>query len=103
MMRIKYRDKETKSSTGMAQRLGTMLVACLLSVTLWGQTSFSEPTKVFLMHSSGNHLEMGTDGGGWIESSTKSDAQQMTFIPVGEGYYNIQAGDEPVFLSFASP
>ncbi|MDE5739761.1 MAG: RICIN domain-containing protein [Bacteroidaceae bacterium] len=103
MMRIKYRDKETKSSTGIAQRLGTMLAACLLSVTLWGQTSFSEPTKVFLMHSSGNHLEMGTDGGGWIESSTKSDAQQMTFIPVGEGYYNIQAGDEPVFLSFASP
>lgn len=103
MMRIKYRDKETKLNTGIAQRFGTMLVACLLSVTLWGQTNFSEPTKVFLMHSSGNHLEMGTDGGGWIESSTKSDAQQMTFIPVGEGYYNIQAGDEPVFLSFASP
>lgn len=55
------------------------------------------------MHSSGNHLEMGSDAGGWIESPTKSNAQQMTFIPDGQGYYNIQMEDEVKFLSFANP
>ena len=69
----------------IVKRLSALMVTCLMSVVLWGQTSFTEATKVFLMHSSGNHLEMGTDGGGWIESPTKSNAQQMTFIPVGQG------------------
>ena len=87
----------------IVKRLSALMVTCLMSVVLWGQTSFTEATKVFLMHSSGNHLEMGTDGGGWIESPTKSNAQQMTFIPVGQGYYNIQAGEEKRFLSYASP
>ena len=85
----------------IVKRLGTLMVACLMSVVLWGQTSFTEATKVFLMHSSGNHLEMGTDEGGWIEAATKSNPQQMTFIPDGQGYYNIQAGDEAVYLSLA--
>ena len=57
-----YRVKEAN----LPQRMGGLLVACLMSVTLWGQTGFTEATKVFLMHSSGNHLERGTDEGGWI-------------------------------------
>ena len=83
----------------MLLRLDILLVACLMNSALWAQTSFSEPTSVYLMHSSGNHLEMGTDEGGWIEAPTQSKPQKMTFIPVGQGYYNIQAGDEPMFLS----
>ena len=55
-----------------------------------GQTSFSEATTLYLMHSSGNHLERGTDGGGWIESPTKSNPQKLTFVPAGQGYYTIQ-------------
>ena len=65
------------------------------------QTSFSEPTKIYVMHSSGNHLEMGTDGGGWIEAPTKSSPQQLTLIPDGQGYYNIQAGTGLKFLSLS--
>lgn len=80
-----------------------MAISCLLSIAVWGQASFTEPTKVFVMHSSGNHLEKGTDGGGWIEAPTKGSPQQMTIIPDGQGYYNIQVGEEQQFLAIASP
>lgn len=80
-----------------------MAISCLLSIVVWGQASFTEPTKVFVMHSSGNHLEKGTDGGGWIEAPTKGSPQQMTIIPDGQGYYNIQVGEEQQFLAIASP
>ena len=85
------------------RRFSVTLISCLVSTLLWGQTQFTEPTTVFLLHSSGNHLEMGSDGGGWIEAPTKSNPQQLTFIPDGQGYYSIQATDEPRFLSLASP
>ncbi len=80
-----------------------MAISCLLSIAVWGQASFTEPTKVFVMHSSGNHLEKGTDGGGWIEAPTKGSPQQMTIIPDGQGYYSIQVGEEQQFLAIASP
>ena len=80
-----------------------MAIWCLLSIAVWGQASFTEPTKVFVMHSSGNHLEKGTDGGGWIEAPTKGSPQQMTIIPDGQGYYNIQVGEEQQFLAITSP
>ena len=99
--------KNTKKNAGNplqdSKRFWLLLMSCLVTTVLWGQTEFKEPTKVFLMHSSGNHLEMGSDGGGWIEAPTKSNPQMLTFIPDGQGFYNIQAGDEPLFLSFASP
>ena len=79
------------------------VILCLVSLVAWGQTSFTVPTKVFVMHSSGNHLEMGTDGGGWTESPTKGSPQKMTIIPDGQGYYSIQAGEEQQFLAIASP
>ena len=49
-----------------------LAVIVAATVAAMAQTSFSEPTTLYLMHSSGNHLEMGTDNGGWIEASTKS-------------------------------
>lgn len=51
------------------------------------------------MHSSGNHLEMGSDNVGWIESPTKSNPQMVTFVPDGQGFYNIQAADKELFLA----
>ena len=87
----------------MKRTLCLTVILCLVSLVAWGQTSFSEPTKVFVMHSSGNHLERGSDGGGWIEAPTKSNPQQMTIIPDGQGYYNIQTTDGDQFLAFASP
>ena len=80
-------------------RLGVWLVFCLIGHAAWGQTSFSEPTQVFLMHSSGNHLEMGSDYGGWIESPTKSNPQQLIFIPDGQGFYLIQTVGQELYLS----
>jgi O-glycosyl hydrolase len=76
--------------------LATTMVA---AVAGWAQTSFSEPTTLYVMHSSGNHLEKGTDNGGWIEASTKSNPQKMTLIPDGTGYYSIQVDGQKAFLS----
>ena len=76
-----------------------LISICLLSTTLCAQTTFNEATTVYLLHSSGNHLEMGTDEGGWIESPTKSSPQRMIFVPVGQGYYNIQVAGQQKFLT----
>ena len=80
-----------------------LFLACMTSVSLSAQTQFKQPTKTFLMHTSGNHLEMDADGGGRIEASTQANPQQLTFIPDGQGYYSIQCGDGAQFLSLASP
>lgn len=71
----------------------------LFVVQTWAQTSFKEATTLYLMHSSGNHLEKGSDNAGWIESPTKSNPQQITIKPVGQGYYTIQSDN--LYLSLA--
>ena len=84
----------------MAKRsICLILMLGLLNTIALAQTSFTEPTTLYLMHSSGKHLEKGSDDGGWIEASTKSSPQKLTIIPIGQGYYNIQADD--LFLSQA--
>ena len=80
-------------------RLSLIAVACMACGIISGQTSFSEATTLYLMHSSGNHLERGTDGGGWIESPTKSNPQKLTFVPAGQGYYTIQVEGQQRYLS----
>ena len=80
-------------------RLSVLSVCWLLGCSIWGQTSFTEATTLYLMHSSGNHLEMGTDDGGWIESPTKSSPQKVTIVPDGQGYYNIQADGKSQYLA----
>ena len=82
-------------------RIVFAFVVWLVSATLMAQTGFSEATALFLLHSSGNHLEMGSDDGGWIESSTKSNPQRMVLIPDGKGYYNIQVEGQQKFLSLS--
>ena len=77
------------------------LAVCLMSTALCAQASFSEATTLYLLHSSGNHLEMGSDAGGWIESPTKSSPQQMTLTPDGKGYYSIQVAGQQKFLSLS--
>ena len=76
-----------------------MAVAVLATAS--GQTSFSKATTLYLMHSSGNHLECGTDGGGWIEAPAKSGPQQMTVTPDGQGYYTIQVAGQEKYLSLS--
>ena len=72
---------------------------CLMGSFVWCQTSFTQPTTLYLMHSSGNHVEMGSDNGGWIEAPTKSSPQQVTIVPDGQGYYNIQAAGQSLYLA----
>ena len=72
---------------------------CLMGSFVWGQTSFTQPTTLYLMHSSGHHVEMGSDNGGWIEAPTKSSPQQVTIVPAGQGYYNIQAAGQSLYLA----
>lgn len=80
-------------------RFFTLMLFCLISSGVWGQSPFEESTTLFLMHSSGNHLEMGSDGGGWIESPSVSQPQKLTFTPDGQGYYTIQVEETSKFLS----
>jgi O-glycosyl hydrolase len=42
---------------------------------------------------------MGSDNGGWIEAPTKSSPQQVTIVPDGQGYYNIQAAGQSLYLA----
>ena len=83
----------------MKRTIFLFAVTIAATVAAMAQTSFSEPTTLYILHSSGNHLEMGTDNGGWIEASTKSSPQKMVIVPDGKGYYNIQVSGKEMFLS----
>ena len=83
----------------MNKRLLLFVATMAVMVAASGQTSFNEATTLYLMHSSGNHIERGTDDGGWIEAPTKANPQQMTLTPVGNGYYTIQVAGQQMYLS----
>ena len=85
----------------MKKELLLLILAVTAFAGAFGQTSFSEATTLFLMHSSGNHLECGTDDGGWIEAPGTANPQQMTVTPAGQGYYTIQVAGEEKFLSMS--
>lgn len=72
---------------------------CVLPIL--GQPQWSAPTKVFLMHSSGNHLKMDEANGGRLEAPTAEHPQRITFIPDGKGYYSLQADNADLFLSLS--
>ena len=57
----------------------------VLTLAAQAQVQFSEPTTVFVIHSSGNHLKMASDYGGQLEAATVSSPQQMTIVPDGNG------------------
>lgn len=52
-------------------RFFTLMLFCLISSGVWGQSPFEESTMLFLMHSSGNHLEMGSDKNKWKAEKMK--------------------------------
>ena len=86
----------------MNKRLLSLAVTVVaILATAFGQTSFSEATTLYLLHSSGNHIECGSDDGGWIEAPTKGSPQQMTLTPAGQGYYTIQVAGQQKYLSLA--
>ena len=63
-------------------------------VTAQSQSSFTSPTTLFVMHSSGNHLKMASDYGGQLEAPNAANAQQMTIVPNGNGYYYIRTSEK---------
>jgi len=74
------------------------LAMVVVSVVALAQT-FSEPTTLFLIHSSGNHLKMGSDKGGFLEAANAASPQKMTISPTGDGYYTIEASGKQLYLS----
>ena len=76
----------------------TLLMCCL---SMRAQQQFSGPTRVYVMHSSGHHLKMGSNRGGRLEAANVSNPQQMTLIPDGQGYYSIKADVGNLFLSLS--
>ena len=76
------------------KRLLFILLGIAMFLTAQAQLSFTSPTTLFVMHSSGNHLMMATDYGGQLEAANAANAQQMTIVPDGNGYYYIRAKDQ---------
>ena len=85
----------------MNKRFLLLVVAALTLSAAFSQTTFSEATTLYLLHSSSNHLECGSDDGGWIEPPTKASPQQMTVTPSEQGYYTIQVAGQQKYLSLA--
>ena len=73
------------------KRLLFTLLGIAMFLTAQAQLSFTSPTTLFVMHSSGSHLMMATDYGGQLEAANAANAQQMTIVPDGNGYYYIRA------------
>lgn len=73
-------------------------IALLLPLVAVAQT-IETPTAYYLMHSSGNHLAMDGQGGGVLEAADVASPQKITFIPDGEGYYNLQSADGTGYLA----
>ena len=81
------------------KRLFLTLMGMALVVTAQSQLNFTSPTTVYVMHSSGNHLKMASDYGGQLEAATAANAQQMTIVPDGKGYYYIRTATGKRYLS----
>ena len=80
------------------KRLFLTLMGMALVVTAQSQLNFTSPTTVYVMHSSGNHLKMASDYGGQLEAATAANAQQMTIVPDGKGYYYIRTATGKRYL-----
>ncbi len=72
------------------KRLFFTLLGMAMVLTAQSQLSFTSPTTLFVMHSSGNHLKMASDYGGQLEAPNAANAQRMTIVPNGKGYYYIR-------------
>ena len=81
------------------KRLFLSLLGMAMVMTAQSQLSFTSPTTVFVMHSSGNHLKMASDYGGQLEAANAANAQQMTIVPDGNGYYYIRTTTGKRYLS----
>lgn len=75
-----------------------LLLSCFF-MEAKAQVAFDQPTTVFVMHSSGNHLKMASDYGGQLESASASNPQQMIIEPDGQGYYYIKEKNSSRYLS----
>lgn len=77
----------------MIPQLKTALLALLLAAgtaVAEAQTTFTEPTQVFLMHSSGLHMKSASDNVAKLEASTAASPAQISIVPDGSGYYRLQ-------------
>ena len=73
------------------KRLSFTLLGLMMLLAAQSQPDFTSPTTLFVMHSSNNHLKMASDYGGQLEAANAANAQQMTIVPDGNGYYYIKA------------
>ena len=72
------------------KRLFFTLLGMVMTITAQCQLSFTSPTTLYVMHSSGNHLKMASDYGGMLEAANVASPQKMTIVPDGNGYYYIK-------------
>ncbi len=85
----------------MKRLLSLFVGFVFVGLTICAQQQFTESTRVYVMHSSGNHLKMGDDKAGRLESPSATNPQMITLIPDGQGYYSLKADGESLFLSLS--
>lgn len=81
------------------QILSVLFAVCCLA--LQAQNSMTEPTTVFLMHSSGLHMKCGADNRGQLEAADASSPAKITVIPDGTGYFRLQAAGTSLYLALS--
>lgn len=80
-----------------------LVVLIAISLTASAQSHFTQPTRTFLMHSSGLHLKRGSDGIAKLEAASATKPQQVTFVPVGGGggYYVVRADGSRSYMAMS--
>ena len=71
-------------------KMTSLIVLTAISLMASAQSQFTQPTRTYLMHSSGLHLKRGSDGIAKLEDASATKPQQVTFVPVGGGFKELR-------------
>ncbi|MCD8318219.1 MAG: hypothetical protein LUC45_04955, partial [Paraprevotella sp.] len=81
---------------------GILWLWLFLCLPVTGEAQMPDgPADFYLMHSGGNHMAKGTDGGAILQSPDAPGAQMMHFVPDGKGYYTISPVGGTGYLSLS--
>ena len=82
-------------------KMTSLIVLTAISLMASAQSQFTQPTRTYLMHSSGLHLKRGSDGIAKLEDASATKPQQVTFVPVGGGYYVVRADASRSYMALS--
>ena len=63
-------------------KMTSLIVLTAISLMASAQSQFTQPTRTYLMHSSGLHLKRGSDGIAKLEDASATKPQQVHSCPL---------------------